>query len=243
MRDVFEQVRDSGLQAARQKHSESSSRSQNLLRAYCRLRLAVEALEQVAQKYGVAPRHLVGQPLQTASDASDSCLQMIPETPVTAVVPYCASGMQNPSSKISPKVSATKRGRTTKDGLCRPFSLRSAPLPAEIHPTQRAAHDSFVSCGLAWIQNDLGCRTYAGLAWMLHCAPLFAHAVRIGAFCVLLYMVSRPQLLVRLLVFCTEHIFRIATTSGSDLLFELDRVLLDQCSHVAKSLSQAEPIA
>ena len=78
---------------------------------------------------------------------------------------------------------------------------------------------------------------------MLHCAPLLAHAVWIGAFCLLLYMVSRPQLLVRLLVACTEHTFRIATTSGSDLLFELDRVLLDQSSHVAKSLSQADPIA
>ena len=56
-------------------------------------------------------------------------------------------------------------------------------------------------------------------------------------------MVSRPQLLVRLLVACTEHTFRIATSSGSDLLFELDRVLLEQSAHVAKTLSQADPIA
>ena len=78
---------------------------------------------------------------------------------------------------------------------------------------------------------------------MLHCALLLAHAVWIGAFCVVLYMVSRPQLLVHLLVACTEHTFRIATSSGSDLLFELDRVLLDQSSHEAKTLSQADPIA
>ena len=243
MRDVYEQVRDSGLQAARQKQSEGSSKSQNLLRAYCKVRLALEELEQVAQKYGVTPRQLVAQPLPMACDAGDFSLQMIPETSVTAVVPFYALGAPMPSSTTSPKVPAIRRCRTTKDGQSRPLAVRSAPLPAEILSTQMAAADSLVGRGFAWIQYDLWCRASAGLAWMLHCAPLCAHAVWICAICVGFYLVSRPQLLVRFLVFCTEHAFRIATTSGSDLLYELDRVLLDQSTHVAKTLYEVDPIA
>ena len=69
MKDVYEQARDSALQAARQKQSEASSRSQNLLRAYCKARLAVEELEQVAGKYGVAPRQVVAFGTPAAMDA------------------------------------------------------------------------------------------------------------------------------------------------------------------------------
>ena len=61
MRDVFEQVRESALVAAKQKQTETSSRSQNILRAYCRARLSLKVLEATASKYGVLPRTVLAQ--------------------------------------------------------------------------------------------------------------------------------------------------------------------------------------
>ena len=239
MKDVYEQARDSALQAARQKQSESSSRSQNLLRAYCKARLAIEELEQVAGKYGVAPRQVVAQDQPATAAAVGPDKQMNPEESETMIVPY---NPMAPSSLTSPKTPALRRCRTTKDGHFRPLAVRTSPLPTDTPATAAAPGDSLVARGLSWIKDDLGCRIGFGLAWMTHCAPLCAHAIWVLALCLFLYVVSRPQLLVRFLVFCTEHTVRVATTSGRELLHELDRVLLDQSAYVAKAVSEVDPI-
>ena len=72
MRDVFEQVREAALVAAKQKQMDSSSRSQNLLQAYCRARLALEELEATASNYGVLPRTVLAQNLSMPGDEETS---------------------------------------------------------------------------------------------------------------------------------------------------------------------------
>ena len=163
---------------------------------------------------------------------------------MSALVPYQPSGTPSPSSTTSPKDQGPKRYRTTKDGHCRPPVLRSSPVaPDQIQATRTPAGNSAVALGFAWIKNDLGERAASWLLWLLHCAPLLVHVVWICGSLAMLYLLARPQLLVRMMVFCTEHAFRIATTSGSDLILELDRVLLDQSSNMVSSISRADPIA
>ena len=241
MKDVFEQVRDSALAAARQKQNESSSKSQNLLRAYCKARLAVEELEQVAEKYGLTPRQLaVPGPLKS-DDGSCRAPQMNPETMETAIVPVTPVA---PSSSTSLKGQSMRRIRTTKDGHFRPLALRSSPLPTVARPGAESEHDGPLGRGLAWVLEDLSMRAATILSWVVHGMPLCVHAFWLFALCTILYLLSRPQLLVRGVIYCTEHAFRIATSSGSELLLELDKALLESSSQAVAAVVEAtDPIA
>ena len=233
MKDVFEQVRDTALAAAKQKQSESSSRSQNLLRAYCRARLALEELQSTASKYGVMPRTIPGPNPQDPSAAFDPSLQMdMPTFPEASIVPW------TPSSTTSPK--PVMPCRTTKGGRFRPLAVRTAPLQ-DLKPQNE--EPALAVRGFAWVQEDLAHRAMYCWAWALHRAPLCIHLLWIFALAAGLYLATRPQLLVRLAVWACEHTFRIATTSGSDLLWELDKLLLTRSHHLTRPVLEAKPLA
>ena len=241
MKDVFEQVRDSALAAARQKQNESSSKSQNLLRAYCKVRLAVEELEQVAEKYGLTPRQLAAPGPQMPDDANCLALQMNPETMETAIVPVTPMA---PCSSTSLKAQSLRKIRTTKDGHFRPLALRSSPSPTVARPGAEIEQNGVFGCGLAWVLEDLSLRAATIIGWIVHGMPLCVHAFWLFALCTILYLLSRPQLLVRGVIYCTEHVFRIATSSGSELLLELDKALLESSSQAMTAVVEAaDPIA
>ena len=242
MKDVFEQVRDSALTAARQKQNESSSRSQNLLRAYCKVRLAVEELEQVAEKYGLTPRQLAGPGLPIPADASGPAPQMNPEETETAIVPVTPA--RAPSSSTSLKAQSVPRIRTTKDGRFRPLAIRSSPSPTVARPGAESEHGGPLGLGLAWVLEDLSLRATTILGWVVHGMPLCVHAFWLFALCTFVYLLSRPQLLVRGVIYCTEHAVRIATSSGSELLLELDKALLESSSQAVATIAEAaDPMA
>ena len=237
MKDVFEHVRDSALQAARQKQSESSSKSQNLLRAYCKARLAVEELEQVAVKFGLVPRQLAAPGPPRADALSCVAAQTPPETTETTMV--LAKAPLAPCSSTSLMTPSVRRIRTTKDGHFRPLAIRSSPSPIGMMPRADGGPDGPIGRGVSWILEDLGARSVSTLGWVVHCMPLCVHALWFFALCGTLYVLTRPQLLVRGVMFCTENAFRIATTSGSELLLELDKVLLDSSSQAVASVAEA----
>ena len=230
MKDVYEQVRDTAMAAAKQKQNESSSRSQNLLRAYCRARLAMEELEQTASKYGVMPRALLVPHQLEPSDVADPVDKM--DTLETALVPMTMSSSSTSLIRQALPI------RTTKDGRFRPLALKSSPLIQEHEVVPPG-----VARGCAWVKSDLMYRTMSCASWLMHNTPLAVHCIWILLLLVTLYLLTRPQLLVRFAVWSSQHLVRVVTSSGAELLRELDKLLLEQSFQVVRPLTEAGPLA
>ena len=114
---------------------------------------------------------------------------------------------------------APRPTRTTKDGRFRPLALANKALPP-LDPHDEAS--SPLARGFAWIWSDISHRLTTGLSWAVCRAPVLVHVLWFLTMLKVIYTLTRPLLLVRSVVWCSEHFLRIVTSSGAELLHELD---------------------
>ena len=152
MADVWAYAAEVALSASRQRPSDSGTQSQNLLRGYCRARVALEELQAMAVKYQVAPqlqkRRIAGAPIQL--DLEDQSEQQV-------ALSLSKTALSVTSSR--PAVIAGRVSRTTKGGRCLPLEIVTLPT----QPRQRQAGDKIPFSLPAWICADLTDRIQAAI--------------------------------------------------------------------------------
>ena len=222
-RDVWEQCTDAARTAAKQRVTEASSRSQNLLRAYCRARQAMEELEAMASRYGILPKAIEPPP-----EASPSTVLAAPCEEMTEPPPRCLALVPSRRPRLGRTTTAlplspAERQRKTADGhFLQPDSL------AVRRDLSSDTEFSDWRVLVAWLRLDL-CRRLSSLVrnalWQV---PLVVHGLCLLAFLILVYLCSRPQLWVQLLVALIGHIGKFCMCRGSEFFFELNKLLLQQ---------------
>lgn len=222
-RDVWEQCTDAARTAAKQRTTEASSRSQNLLRSYCRARQAMEELEATASKYGILPKTIEPPPeISPSSVLAAPCEEMTEPPPrCLALVPARRSRAGRITTALP--LSPAERQRKTADGLClQPDSL------AVRRDLSSDTEFSDWRVLVAWLRLDLSRRLSSLVRSALWQVPLVVHGVCLLAILILVYLCSRPQLWVQLVVALVGHVGKFCMCRGSEFFLELDKLLLQQ---------------
>ena len=220
--DVWTHAQETALAAARQKPSDSASESQNLLRGFCRAKAAIEELQALAVRYGKAPQHSRHK-------------QRVSAAPMPAIMDRsCPSELPPPESPkaatFAPLVTAAPRPRTTKGGRFRPLAVEAVRI--------NSRDESICSSMTMWICSDLKRRVQSLLmAAALH-LPVALHFIWIVAAVVVLYLMSRPRLVARLGCAAARWTVEFATSSGFEILQELDEFFIVHTTPVVSAVRE-----
>lgn len=215
--DVWAYAPESAATAARQRPAENATQSQNLLRGYCRARAALDELQALSVRYKIpiqAPARRASGALEVPAlhEASHSSLALVSSSPSAMMA-------MGPSSRSA--ATAKPPPRTTKGGRCRPVGLAVEAAPV----AQCDTTDTGINW-LQWIGADLAQRGRAMAIWAVVRIPLMVHLLWILTLCAGLYFISRPKLMVRVGVAVGSKALDIVTSSGVELLQELDEFLI-----------------